>query len=184
MFRDGEFDLVLMDVDMPEQGGLEATRAIRRLESEAGRTPVPILAVGRQRRPDEIHGCLDAGCDDHLAKPVSPESLLAAVQRHAPKHHGRLLRVDGASVEEIDLYLPERHNDLAGLRFALEAEDLESVRAVARELESSGLSQGFAELASLGRDLEHAADAGDLAAIEACVAGLGEFLREVKIIVG
>lgn len=184
MFRDGDYDLVLMDVQMPGRDGLDTTRALRALESETGRAPVPILAATGMCGPEDVSACLEAGCDEHLSKPVSSEALLAAVARHAPKHHGRLLKVDGSSVDEIDLYLHERHNDLAGLRFALEAGDFDSVRSVARDLETTGLSQGFAELASVGRGLQRAADEGDLAAVETGVADLGDFLREVKIIVG
>ena len=87
-------------------------------------------------------------------------------------------------MEEIDLYLHERHNDLAGLRFALDAGDLDSVRAVALELEASGLSRGFAELARLGRSLQTAVGDSDAEAIERGIVDLGDFLREVKIIVG
>ena len=184
MFRDAEFDLVLMDMQMPELNGFEASRALRRLESEFGRAPVPILAVTGLTGPGDVRACLEAGCDDHLAKPVDAETLVAAVARHAPKHHGRLLRVHGGSVEEIDLYLHERHNDLAGLRFALEAGDLDAVCAVAHELERSGRDHGFAEVAALGRALEHAARAGDRAAVESGLVDLGDFLREVKIVVG
>lgn len=184
MFREGEYDLVLMDVQMPGGGGLEATRAIRDFEARAGRAPVPILAVTGLRSAEDVRACLDAGCDDHLAKPVSPETLLEAVERHAPKHHGRLLKVEGGRVDEIDLYLHERHNDLAALRFAVEAGDLDAVRSVAHELESSGVAQGFEEIAALGRGLQRAAAEGDTRAVERGVADLADFLREVKIIVG
>jgi len=184
MFRAAEFDLVLMDMQMPELNGHEACRAIRRLESEAGRSPVPILAVTGRTAPEDVRACLDAGCDDHLAKPVDPDALLAAVDGYAPKHHGRLLRVHGSSVEEIDLYLHERHNDLAGLRFALEAGDLGAVSSVARELERTGQAHGFREIAALGSALERAACDGDRVSLERGVKELADFLREVKIVVG
>jgi hypothetical protein len=115
---------------------------------------------------------------------VPTVTLLELVARHARKPHDRLVRVDGASIDEVDLYLHERHNDLAALRFALEADDLESVCTVARSLEQSGLGRGFAELADLGRSLRKAAEAGNRAGVERGVADLGDFLREVKIIVG
>jgi len=182
--REQEFDLVLMDVRMPGLGGLEATREIRRLEADTGQEPAAILAVTGLDEPTDVRACLDAGCDDHLAKPVSAEALLEAVARHAPKHRGRLLRVDGSSVDEIDLYLHERHNDLAALRLALETDDLQSVRTVARGLEASGQSRGFAELVALGRRLREAAEERDADAAARGVADLGDFLREVKIIVG
>ena len=184
MFREGDYDLVLMDVQMPELDGLEATRAIRRIEAEAGCDATPILAVTGLAGPEDVRACLDAGCDGHLAKPVSIERLLAAVARHAPKRHGRLLRVDVASADQVDLYLHERHNDLAGLRFALEGDDLDSVRLLGQQLEGSALDQGFAELAELGRVLQAAACTPDREAVERAVADLGDFLREVKIVIG
>lgn len=183
MFREGDYDAVLMDIQMPEMDGLEATRRLRELEAETGRDAVPILAVTGLQAPAEVSACLEAGCDDHLGKPVVREELLEALARHAPKHHQRLLRVDGATADEIDHYLHERHNDLAGLRFALEAEDLDSARAVGHELESSALRHGFAELVEIGRGLQRAAGAGDRAAVEAGASLLTEFLREVKIVV-
>jgi CheY-like chemotaxis protein/HPt (histidine-containing phosphotransfer) domain-containing protein len=72
-----DFDVVLMDVRMPEMDGLEATRRIRALEGARGR--VPIVALTAQAFTDQIAECRKAGMDSHLAKPFDPETLLAAV---------------------------------------------------------------------------------------------------------
>jgi CheY-like chemotaxis protein len=183
MFAADEFDLVLMDVHLPGMDGLEATRAIRRVEDESGSSPTPILALTAGAEPDEVKACLAAGCDTHLAKPVHKTMLLDALARHAPKHRSRLLRVHGAMADRIDRYLHDRHNDLAGLRLALDADDLESARVVAEDLAASAASHGFSELADIGRSLGEAARAGDREALARGITDLTGFLREVKLVV-
>jgi signal transduction histidine kinase/CheY-like chemotaxis protein len=76
-----EYDVVLMDVQMPVMDGLEATRRIRRLGTPRAR--VPILAVTASALPDQVEACVEAGMDGHLAKPIDRESLLGAIRRLA-----------------------------------------------------------------------------------------------------
>ena len=75
------YDLILMDMQMPVMDGLAATRALRRLPQHA-RTPV--LAMTANAFGDDREACLDAGMDDHLAKPVEPELLFALLARWLP----------------------------------------------------------------------------------------------------
>ncbi|TXI24528.1 MAG: response regulator [Roseateles sp.] len=76
MARSGAYALVLMDVQMPVMDGLDATRAIRRLpEGEH----LPILAMTANAFADERQRCLDAGMDDHVAKPVVAEQLYSTL---------------------------------------------------------------------------------------------------------
>ena len=72
------FDAVLMDLQMPRMDGFEATRLIR--ASMTGRT-LPIIAMTAHALEEERHQCLEAGMNDHLAKPVDPERLLATLAR-------------------------------------------------------------------------------------------------------
>jgi CheY-like chemotaxis protein/anti-sigma regulatory factor (Ser/Thr protein kinase) len=73
-WRDGEFDLVLMDMQMPVMDGLEATRQIRKLEAGRDRT-TPIVALTANAFDRDREECLRAGIDAHLAKPVSSAAL-------------------------------------------------------------------------------------------------------------
>jgi len=75
-----DFDLVLMDIEMPEMGGIEATQAIRSTEQHG--THIPIVAVTATGNRQD---CLDAGMDDWLAKPLSVTRLNATIDRVLPR---------------------------------------------------------------------------------------------------
>ena len=82
-FMAGNFDLVLMDVQMPEMDGHEATRAIRQWEAARGLRPVPILTLTAHALKEEADKSAAAGCTGHLTKPIDKETLLAAIAAHA-----------------------------------------------------------------------------------------------------
>jgi CheY-like chemotaxis protein len=74
---DRQFDLILMDMRMPEMDGLEAARRIRLLPGASGQ--VPILALSAYTSPEQVTHCLDAGMDGHVPKPVDYETLMREI---------------------------------------------------------------------------------------------------------
>ena len=76
-----EFDLVLMDCQMPGLNGYEAARMIRRREHERGRGPVPIVALTANAMPGDRERCLGAGMDDYLSKPFSERQIREVLER-------------------------------------------------------------------------------------------------------
>ena len=77
--REGRYDLILMDVQMPVMDGLTATRRIRAMN--IANAAAPIIAMTANVLPEQIQRCLDAGMDDHVGKPLSPASLLGVLHK-------------------------------------------------------------------------------------------------------
>lgn len=80
MVAQGAYDLVFMDVQMPEMDGLEATRRIR----ARGYNGLPIVAMTAHAQPKDRQRCLEAGMNDHLSKPIDEDSLTAVLIRYIP----------------------------------------------------------------------------------------------------
>jgi signal transduction histidine kinase/ActR/RegA family two-component response regulator len=86
MVRSTTYDLVLMDIQMPEMNGLEATRLIRSMpNSTASSKDVPILAMTASVFSEDRHDCMEAGMNDFVAKPVKPENLLSSIAKWLPE---------------------------------------------------------------------------------------------------
>jgi two-component system sensor histidine kinase/response regulator len=81
VFKRERFDVVLMDWQMPEMDGLEATRRIREFEQRSGLERTPIIAVTAHAMASDRDACLAAGMDDYLIKPYSFEVLMRALRR-------------------------------------------------------------------------------------------------------
>ncbi len=112
MIADNDYDVVLMDMQMPVMDGIEATRVLRanpRYES------LPIVAMTANAMASDRELCLDAGMNDHIAKPIDPDQLFGVLLRwiRRDEHDGRPLRADGVAVRkahpvasDIDLEIP------------------------------------------------------------------------------
>ncbi len=77
------FDLVLMDVQMPEMDGFEATAAIREKEKTAG-NHLPVIAMTAHAMTGDRERCLQAGMDDYLTKLIRPQELTELLARYSP----------------------------------------------------------------------------------------------------
>ncbi len=166
------YDMVLMDVQMPEMDGLEATRAIRRLPGTSARIPIIAMTANAMRGDDAL--CYAAGMDDYLAKPVDAERLLATVSRWAgrsggmplptpvplPKEREPSLVVDAAKLAELREIMGESDLNtllstffrdtpvhLRRLHKACETADLETIEREAHTLKGAAGSVGFNEMA-------------------------------------
>jgi len=77
--KDG-FDLVLMDVQMPEMDGIEATKEIRKREKETGRH-IPIIALTANAFEEDRRRCLESGMDEYATKPIKIKELFIMIDK-------------------------------------------------------------------------------------------------------
>lgn len=114
-----DYDLVLMDVQMPGMDGLSATRAIRSVERFA---KLPIVAMTAQALPAQIETCYEAGMSDYLAKPITPAALIAAIDKWSGAEQSLrepLLQTDRSMAELRDEFLAQCAKDLAVVKSLL-----------------------------------------------------------------
>ncbi len=79
--RENHYDLILMDVQMPEMDGCEATRAIRAFEASTAGKHTRIVALTAHAMKNDQEACLQAGMDDYLTKPIDPDALFALLEK-------------------------------------------------------------------------------------------------------
>jgi PAS domain S-box-containing protein len=171
------FDVVLMDVQMPEMDGLEATVEIRRLEKQTG-TNVPIIAMTAHAMLGDRERCLAAGMDGYVAKPISLAALLSEVERVAPAkplqlpldlaiNKGQLKeRLQGNEellVELVRLFLDDAPNQIREIHSALADGDASRLENAAHALKGSAASLGADPLAAAALKLEFRGRKGQLA---------------------
>lgn len=172
-----DYDLVLMDIQMPGMDGYAATREIRAWEVRNGVGPVPIVALTAHALTGASQESKEAGCDDHLSKPVERHQLVEVIAKYTVK---RRLPRPAVSSEIASLgphFLENRRRDVASLWDALRAGDREAIRRIGHDCKGIGRGYGFPEITESGALLEQAARGEDPMLLEKSVA---EFERVVK----
>ncbi len=182
-WRGDRFDLILMDMMMPEMDGLEATRRIRAEEAERGAGRIPIVAVTASVMPGDRERCLRAGMDGFVGKPFTPEVLLREIDRVLGRvvpaggdsdrsanmatpvfdRDDALLRIGGD--EEllgtlIDMFVDDTPRYLAELDAALDTADWPRLARGAHDLKGVLATFSARRAEALARELEQAGKAG------------------------
>jgi CheY-like chemotaxis protein len=78
--RNKEYDVILMDCQMPEMDGYEATSLIRSWEREYGKQHLPIIALTANATKDDVRKCLEAGMDAYCSKPINPLAVIRQIE--------------------------------------------------------------------------------------------------------
>ncbi|MDE3133391.1 MAG: GAF domain-containing protein [Acidobacteriota bacterium] len=191
------YDVVLMDVQMPELDGLDATRQIC-ARWPAERRP-RIIAMTANALPEDREACFAAGMHDYVAKPIRYDELAAALGRARPLRDDgggaeadagispaagavsldaaalQSLREIGGSeflAEVVSLFLADAPGLVTSLRSSLELRDAEELRRAAHTLKSNGSTLGAAAFAELCRQAEQQAKEGRLEGVSQLVDGI------------
>jgi PAS domain S-box-containing protein len=173
------YDVVLMDVQMPELDGLDATRRI--CERWPAESRPHIVAMTANALPEDREACLAAGMNDYVAKPIRAEELATALRRAKPVNRAdespeeAPLNLDAAALsnlrdlggdeflgEVIGAFLADAPGLIATLGRSVEEGNTEELRRAAHTLKSNGATLGAEEFAELCRTVEQSAKAGEL----------------------
>jgi len=185
--KKGNFDLVLMDAEMPQMNGFEATRLIRKREAESGEH-IPIIATTAYAMKEDRERCLEAGMDGYLPKPLTAEALRSRIEdllmprkelNTLPVDFNTALQVVGGDIEllrdVIDLFLKEDcPRRLRELREGIEQQNAEAVRVGAHSIKGAALSFGGQAVGAVAQRLEQMGRKGDLT-------GADILLEELKV---
>jgi len=186
-----DFDLVLMDCQLPELDGYQCTRLIRQPDTRVRNHWIPVIAMTAHAMPGDREKCLASGMNDYLAKPVQTGAMKAALEKWlevsgpAPPPPGMApepVRPEAApAFDEADLlervmgdrelarrvvrvFLAEAPRQLAALAEAVERADAARAVLAAHSLKGAAASAGGALVSAMARRLEFLGRAGDLPA--------------------
>ncbi|MEP5766558.1 MAG: response regulator [Halieaceae bacterium] len=195
MLEQQQYDMAIMDCQMPVMDGYEATRLIREIgyTSRDG-SPLPILAMTANVSEEDRNSCLDAGMDAYIRKPYQQEELLQIMCRLVP-HRTSQTQLDREALANvsalqregapnilhrmIDLYLETSPNLVDEMTAGVTEGDARVVQMSAHTLKSSSAVLGASELAELCRQLEEMGRNAELDDCQKLLSGLAEEFARV-----
>ena len=204
------YDLVLMDVQMPEMDGLEATRQIRTPHSAVRNHQVPVIAMTAHALHGDRERCLAAGMNDYLSKPVSPQALAEALGKWLPQEAeirgaapqpkpqamgckpqhpifdragmmARLMDDEELARTVMAGFLGDIPRQMAALKGCLEAGDAAGVERQAHSIRGAAANVGGEALSLAVLEVEKDGKDGDLAAARDRLAGLDAQFERLKL---
>ena len=188
-FKQNNFDIVFMDLLMPEIDGYEAARQMRAWEAQHGRKGVPIVAVSAHTGPEEVEKCRVSGFTAHLSKPLDLGELQSFMGRVFGEKVASVEKKQGGDVDEnwqkkLKEYLPnyyrQRGEDLKKMRAAVESGEWDKLVFIGHKIKGSAATYGFPELGQAGAELEQFAQEKDLAQVNSRIEYIESWLKTVS----
>ena len=174
-----EFDLILMDLDMPRLDGYGATKLILKWQKSHGQAPTPIVAISGYAMREAQLASLAAGCTAHVAKPVDQATLVSTVGRYARLKSAR--QQESAGLDEgiaalVPKYIASKPKQIEEAQACLAVKDFEPIQRFGHNLKGTGRGYGFPPIEEMGRKLEKAAADQDEASISEQLENLRRFV--------
>jgi CheY-like chemotaxis protein len=192
-----DYDLVLMDCYMPRMDGFAATQLIRNAKAGGINPEIPIIAMTGLSGEVNRRRCLDAGMDEHIAKPIAVGELVATIERCLGRNADRTsVAQSGPSAREpasdddfldilINRFLDEIPEVIEGLQRAQERGDLPELERIGHRLRGASDILEVSALSSRSKALEEAAKAGDLlnavSLVDEVIVELNKLSKALKI---
>ncbi len=193
LFPTEKWDLILMDMQMPLMDGYQATMRIREIEEEKGIVHTPIVALTAHSINTEVEKCFDAGCDVHLAKPVSKDDLLKVIKEIIPKTSDS---EDTSNKERIEIhadpelmplipgYIEHRHEDVIKMNDLLENNLYRDIERCGHSMKGTGAGYGFHGITEIGAFIEIAGKEENREQIQIGINRLITYLEKLDIVEG
>ena len=179
-----DFDVILMDVNLPGQSGTAATRAIRAIENRQIAN-LPIIGISAHVQEAEILENLAAGMSVVLAKPLSPEALQTALRDHVPQRHVLFTLAQDIGRDRAAalarLFLDSLPKSLAALEAAAQSADHAAMARVAHQLKGAAGNFDLDPLAARLDRIEGLASLGTSMALDRCLQDLPNSLDQARL---
>jgi CheY-like chemotaxis protein len=180
-FCSGQFDLVLMDVQMPVMDGYTAARAMRQWETKRGVPRAIILALTGGAMEEGTSSGGEPICDAQLSKPFRMGTFLQAVEDHLKAHDANRVPSPSGIERLVPGYLASRKAEVHVLETAFASSDYQTIRVLGHNLRGSGNPYGFPAISRIGRCLESAAGTQSPDEIQLQIAALRDYLARVQV---
>jgi PAS domain S-box-containing protein len=199
-FKINQYDLILMDIQMPVMDGYTAVRTIREWERAKGLARIPIIALTASALDESVARSLEAGCDAHISKPVKKSTLLqvildiagaaadaassSAATNEAHPVTRRQIQVDADLRDLVPDFLAHKRDNAGTIRDAIEQADYKTISQIGHKMKGEGGSYGFDEVTAMGAVLEQAAQDRDLATARLTLDEFTAYLDSIDVVYG
>ncbi len=204
---DKQYDLILMDIQMPAMDGFEATGKIREAEKDTGRHPVPIIALTAHAMNGDRDKCLSAGMDGYLTKPINAQELVAEFDRclgldhtasaeasvaslstahrddpvfDRAQFHDRLLGDEGLAGTIISLFIEDIPRQMASLADSILQKDTGTAAQLAHKIRGAAANVTGIHLQQVAATMEAAARTEDIDQLQTLMPELKTRFAELK----
>jgi CheY-like chemotaxis protein len=178
IFRNGAFDFVLCDIEMPVMDGFEVVAQMRRMEASERRAQATVVALSSHDDAAITERALKSGFDQYLTKPVNRRTLLEAIVGPAAI---RTVTVDADVKHLIPTFLEKKKEELQTAAAMVAGQDHEGAQHEFHRLRGSFNMYGFSAAGALCAEMEELARTRQLARISEPLASLSDYLNQVDV---